>query len=208
MLLRNLLIVLAVIVFGCEPAKKSPEPGADLAQLVEWMTGSFSSAKQAEENSNFLDIRLRMHPVWTDRGDGHWLYVEQAVATHIDEPYRQRFYHITQVNDSTFGSDVYTMDEPHRFAGLWDDKDFPSPLEPDSLALRDGCSVILVKQGDEYVGSTVGKDCSSELRGANYAASEVRISAEGIYSWDRGYDSDDVQVWGAETGGYFFSKVM
>ena len=58
-----------------------------------------------------------------------------------------------------------------------------------------------------YEGSTNGKDCQSDLRGAKYATSEVVISDEGIKSWDRGYDENDKQVWGAEKGGYVFKKL-
>jgi CpeT protein len=45
------------------------------------------------------------------------------------------------------------------------------------------------------------------LRGATYATSEVIIKNQQMISWDRGYDSSDRQVWGAEKGGYVFEKI-
>jgi hypothetical protein len=30
---------------------------------------------------------------------------------------------------------------------------------------------------------------------------------QGLASWDRGFDSTDNQVWGAEKGGYIFKKL-
>jgi len=53
----------------------------------------------------------------------------------------------------------------------------------------------------------LGKDCPSELRGAKYATSEVTISKNGFVSWDRGFDENGNQVWGAEYGGYDFLRV-
>jgi hypothetical protein len=44
------------------------------------------------------------------------------------------------------------------------------------------------------------------LRGASYATSEVVITDEQLLSWDRGWDANGKQVWGAETGGYIFVK--
>ena len=52
------------------------------------LVGSFSSAAQADADSNFRAIDLHMVPIWTDRTDGPWLYVEQAVAEARDRPYQ------------------------------------------------------------------------------------------------------------------------
>ena len=46
----------------------------------------------------------------------------------------------------------------------------------------------------------------STLRGATYAVSDVTLSATQILSWDRGYDAQDNQVWGAEAGPYEFLR--
>jgi hypothetical protein len=53
---------------------QAAEPGME--QLAQWMSGSFSSAAQAAEDSAYYDIRLEMAPIWTDRDDAVWLYVE------------------------------------------------------------------------------------------------------------------------------------
>ena len=58
-----------------------------------------------------------------------------------------------------------------------------------------------------YTGATHDRDCESRLRGAAYATTEVRIDAQGMTSWDRGYDAEGRQVWGATEGGYRFKRV-
>jgi hypothetical protein len=66
---------------------------------------------------------------------------------------------------------------------------------------------VLLKRADKvFVGSTGATSCGSDLRGAKYATSEVTLSKKQLISWDRGFDSNGVQVWGAKKGGYIFDK--
>ena len=58
----------------------------------------------------------------------------------------------------------------------------------------------------DRAGETRGTGSKSALRGASYAASEVVVTPEGIESWDRGFDADGRQVWGAEEGAYVFKR--
>jgi len=67
---------------------------------------------------------------------------------------------------------------------------------------------MLKMYGDTlFEGSTEGNNCQSSLRGAAYVTSKVSISKERIYSWDRGFDAEGHQVWGAEKSGYIFERV-
>lgn len=193
---------------GCIKRKEWGRSQSDLDRLLLWMTGSFSSQEQAAVDSSFFDIHLEMVPIWTERVDGYWLYVEQAAADAPDRPYRQRIYNLAQLNDSTFRSTVYEIDQPLRFAGAWRAPDQFDSLSPDSLQTRHGCAIILHNEGDSaFAGSTVGAECLSDNRGAAYATSEVRITETYLYTWDRGFDSTGVQVWGADKRGYVFKKV-
>lgn len=180
----------------------------DLENLVNLMQGSFSSEAQSISDSDYFDIRLQMKRIWKDRTDGYWLYVEQAAAQSLEKPYRQRIYHVTQNGDGVFESAVFTMNAPLRFAGEWKKENSMENFSADSLITREGCTVILKKTDENiYEGSTNGKECQSDLRGAKYAVSEVKISKDGITSWDRGYNEKDEQVWGAEKGGYIFVRI-
>lgn len=176
----------------------------DVNSLVSLMEGSFSSEEQSKNDTDYFDIRLHMKRIWPEISSAHWLYVEQAVASAQDKPYRQRVYRITTTYEGRFESAVYTFADPLRFAGDWK-KDNPlSGLTPDSLISREGCSVILTMMNyGVYEGSTEGTNCSSDLRGAKYATSEVKITKDEIISWDRGFDESGKQVWGAVKGGYF-----
>jgi CpeT protein len=182
----------------------------DMDDLVTYMTGSFSSAGQAAADpDNYFDIRLEMAPIWTDREDGHWLYVEQAVATALKRPYRQRIYHVHALDDDVYASDVYLLPgDPLEFAGAHEKPSLLDGVTPEDLTLREGCTVYLQRMKDgSYFGQTEVGPCSSSLGEAAYATSEISMTADGLVSWDRGFDESGQQVWGATRGGYIFMKV-
>jgi len=171
------------------------------------MSGSYNSGLQASQDSAFFDISLEMHPIWTDNFPGKYLYVEQAVTAAKDRPYRQRVYELEEV-DGGFISRVYELPDPERVIGaytaghaIW------KTISPDQLIIREGCDVIMKQVGtDHYKGSTIDKNCLSTLRGASYATSSVELTKKGITSWDRGYNDQDEQVWGAVKSGYIFLR--
>jgi len=197
-----LFLTALLFLFSCN------DRSDDLATLTEYMTGSFSSEQQSKSDTNFYDIRLEHARIWKERSDGYWLYVEQAAANSLDKPYRQRVYHVIQKSDSLLQSTVYTLNNPAQFAGAWKDDNPLADLSPENLTEREGCAIVLKSYAPGvFVGSTASLRCDSQLRGATYATSIVLINQDQIYSWDRGFDMEGTQVWGAQTGGYVFKRV-
>jgi hypothetical protein len=177
----------------------------DFKMLTHFMAGSFSSEEQhLSDTVNYYDIRLEIIPVWKERSDGSWFYVEQAMNGFLEKPYRQRVYRLIE-NEGKFESIVFNLKDPLRFTGK---PELIEALTPDSLTEKEGCTVFLEKTGkQEFSGGTVGKNCPSDRRGATYATSVVNITENLLQSWDRGYNERDEQVWGAEKGGYLFVKL-
>ncbi|MBK7032563.1 MAG: hypothetical protein IPH49_04720 [Ignavibacteria bacterium] len=79
-------------------------------------------------------------------------------------------------------------------------------MDTDDLSIRRGCEVYMQMDDIMFFGSTHGTACTSDLKGASYATSEVKIFRDRIISWDRGFSADGVQVWGPKKGGYVFVK--
>ena len=222
------LALVAALLAGCASSEKtrsahgiatpsSPPPvlrsPADL--VAERLAGSYSSAAQAALDSEFFDVRLHMAPIWPERADGRWLYVEQAMATALDKPYRQRIYCVTDAGDGTVLSAVYELPNAAARVGAWRTPEVFANDDPALLTKRDGCVIRLAHApaspaapgtADAWIGSTNGRDCLSSLRGATYATSEVRLYADRIETWDRGFDANDQQVWGAKKGPYRFVR--
>ena len=212
-LVRLPFLLFVLLVAGCgDPPVESEDPSLNTSQnrtaiLLELMTGSFSSEAQAATDERYFDIRLEMMPIWKGRPDGPWLYVEQAAASRLDQPYRQRVYRLWQNDAGEYVSTVYELPDPLSHAGAWQDDAPLSDLSPDELMLREGCDVLLHETGERRLsGSTVASNCASSFGGASYATSEVEVTGEGIRSWDRGFDASGNQVWGAEDGPYIFLR--
>jgi len=201
--MKNIFLFI-ILIFTSNLFSQTEE---DLKTLVDWMEGPYSSEEQSRNDSDYYNISLEMKKIWTDRSDGYWLYVEQAVAETKDQPYRQRIYHLI-FEDDLIKSIIYSLPNEKNFIGGWKNTEIFDDLDPDSLQKRIGCEVI-IKRLDEntFIGSTVEKNCSSNLRGASYATTEVTISKNTLLSWDRGYNDKDEQVWGAVKGGYIFKKI-
>ncbi len=200
-----LLFSLSLFLYQCKSSKSSTSSTAQLDALQKLMTGSFDSADQAAQDSSYYAISLHMYPIW--EGKGHWLYVEQALASRQEQPYRQRVYQLEQVGPNRFASKVYKLENEKDYIGKWREPVFFDRIQPSDLIERTGCAVFLERQSNgQYVGETNAKDCESSLRGAAYATSKVSIKTGMIESWDQGFDANDQQVWGATKGGYIFKQ--
>ena len=198
--------ILGVLLLCALPSAIGAEPAVE--RLARFLTGEFSSAEQAAADRNFRPVVLHVVRIWPERSDGPWLYVEQAMAEAIDQPYRQRVYQLAPRSDGSLESRVFTLRDPIAATGAWKSSEPLAHLQPNDLTAREGCTVFLREQDDgTFRGSTEGDGCASDLRGARYATSEVHLSADLMVSWDRGYDASGKQVWGAVSGGYRFKRI-
>ncbi len=203
---KTILLLLICFLVSCKKKEnKTPEIDKELLELASLMQGSFNSEKQSLADSTYFNISLHMYPIWEDKG--HFLYVEQAMFSQQDKPYRQRIYELKRLDETSFISSIYTLPNDSLWVGKWKSPEDFDSLKFEDLSLRNGCDVILVKSGENHFkGRTREYSCESTLRGASYATSEVVITADKIISWDRGFDPEGHQVWGAELGGYIFDR--
>ena len=213
---RPLFAMLAILVSatGCQTGQRhvidATPADEGLAALERAMIGAFSSAAQAARDpENYRDIRLHVARIWANRSDGPWLYVEQAAGTRLEQPYRQRIYHLRPEPAGEFASEIYELPgDPLAFAGAWATPTKFDALTHDDLTARAGCTVFLRRDADgAFRGQTIGTGCESRLADAAYATSEVTITANELRSWDRGFDANHEQVWGATAGPYVFERV-
>lgn len=209
--MKKIVVLLSILtVFACKNKETESEvtqaPESHLEELYALMQGSFNSEKQSVSDSTYYNISLHMYPIWENKG--HYLYVEQALNSMQDKPYRQRVYEVTQLNDSIYSSAVYTLPNDSLWIGKWRTPKAFDSIAPSQLVVREGCAVLLKRLGENhYQGSTDADNCKSSLRGASFATSTVEITPTKIESWDQGFDAEGTQVWGAEKGGYVFDKL-
>jgi hypothetical protein len=188
-------------------SRGSAEPST-LEHLAVFLTGSFSSVDQARGDQNFRAATLHITPIWTERSDGPWLYLEQALADAPAHPYRQLVYQLASRADDTLTVHVFELPDPIAATGAWKDSSLLSKLTPANLIPREGCTLVLrLQPGGTLKGGTKGAGCASSLRGASYSTVETTISNLQIVTWERGYNAAGAQVWGSIHGGYVFKRV-
>lgn len=197
-----------LVAFLGESALRADTPGA-ADEVAALLAGTFDSKGQAGANPEaFRAVRLVSVRVPKSRlGSGApVLYLEQALLATPDKPYRQRFYRIEETADGGVVSRVFEPKEPIAVSGKWRDPSDLALYGPGDVVERIGCAVRLKKTAEGWEGSTEGTSCPSALSGARYATSRVRLAPERVESWDRGYDLEDRQVWGAKEGPYVFER--
>ena len=215
-LIAGLTLLFVLSSGGCNGTETSSVTGAirfssGVERLHSWLCGHFDSSAQAARDTAFRSISLNATPIWPSREDGRWLYLEQAASDSLDRPDRQRVYRIR--NDAQGGliSEVFTFQQGEfPPPESWRTPDYFYAIDPALLVPLEGCTIHLVavtSPEPAFTGGTKGDGCKSALAGANHATSEVRIDARVISSWDRGFDENGTQVWGAESGPYEFIRL-
>jgi len=198
-----------------------PDPGEPIAsRLIAWLEGSFDSTEQAAADADFLPITLTSCRVSAPGLGPRVLYLEQARAG--KPPYRQRLYVIEPGDAQTARSRVFEPASPAVASGLVGHcaSKTPTDIRAEDFTERAGCTVTMRWSVDHFEGRTAettwngtafvpdpsGNRCASSLRGATYATTQVALFRDQLRSWDRGFDANHTQVWGAEKGGYVFVR--
>lgn len=204
---------------GGSPDITAPASSADVvaSRLENWLLGKFDSKDQSLADPTYFAISLTTCRVELPSLGERVLYIEQARLG--GAPYRQRLYVIEGVDATTARSRVFEANDPRPLVGLCGAAQ-PPTLAASDFAERMGCSVEMHWTedrfeghtpdarwtGSEFVADPTGQRCPSSLYGASFATSEVRLDRDRLRSWDRGFDANSVQVWGATQGGYEFVR--
>ncbi len=198
---------LCFLIGGCLLAPKIIAGATSLERLATAMIGSFTTAEQALADQDFRNITLHVSRIWSDRSDGRWLYLEQALTDAPEHPYRQFIYQCTAREDGDIDVHIFNLPDPIAATGAWKNPALIDKLSPADCTLQRECTLIIQVQSDgSFSGKTAGRGGASELRGASYATTELSISTQQIKIWDRGYNAQGTQVWSSINSGYLFKK--
>ncbi len=178
-----------------------------LESLKSMMIGQFNSGAQAAADTNYYPISLSMCLVGEEQGKWFELYVEQALSSRLENPYRQRIYHVYPVDSISFISEIFALDFDSLFVGTCQNDSLKSVISTTSKYKKEGCDVFLTwHQDGHFEGGTNGNYCSNNFGGATYATSAVHIDSLGVRSWDQGFDADGAKVWGPSGKAYEFLR--
>jgi uncharacterized protein with FMN-binding domain len=201
------IVAVAITFAACSSTKSaSGNTEKELSAFAKMMAGTYNSSAQAKRDTDYFNINLVMHPIWTERTDAKWMYVEQAMTSKLDKPYRVRVYQLEHTAAGVFTSKIYMIKEEKTFFGLHKDAAKEKALTFDKIEIKDGCTVTLNLKDGVYIGGTDADKCPSSLRGAKYATTKITMKKGELVSWDQGFDATNKQIWGATKGGYVFVK--
>lgn len=205
---RWVWLFLAACASGEEVPDVNDDDGATAevsARLSRYLRGRFDSTAQSQEDPSYFAIELIACRVdLPDLGEDV-MYVQQQQVGEL--PYRQRLYKVEGVDAERARTVVYSLTDAPAWTDFCDG-DTTTPVSEGTHDRRRGCGVSLTwdAERERFEGGTEGTDCETSL-GGDYAASEVTVTPSRIVSWDRGFNDDGSQAWGAVDGGYVFDRL-
>ena len=191
------VLLAAALLAG--PAAAS-EPPATVEQVATLLTGTFDSRAQAESEPKAPRAArlVGAHVPKSRIGAGApVVYVEQAPLAKPDRPFHQRFYRIEETADGGVIARVFEPKEPLAVSGKWRDPADLALFGAGDVVERIGCAVRLKRTEEGWSGATEGTSCPSASGAARYAETDLRLSPGRVEWWERGYDVNDLQVWGS-----------
>jgi hypothetical protein len=134
----------------------------------------------------------------------YFLYQEQAISNKLDQPYRQRFLEILPAaNNQQIISQSYKPENLEKFKGFCNQRETERRIKKAELG-EYICEVILTPIISIYRGETPPEGCPANVRGAVKITNTIILHSQGMDTWDRGFDAENNQVWGAENESYQF----
>ena len=179
----------------------------DLSDISDWFKGNFSTSEQVAKDSTIADLHLKVSQFSLEEKPGVWAYLERSNSADLDHPYRQEVYHFTLSSLGLITLDIYKIKNQLKYVGACENESLLKLLTFDKLEPKSNCSIVLNKSDKIYIGTSAGKNCPSTLRNATYATTDMEITKVDFFIWERGYNSQGVQVWGSQTSGYIFKKL-
>lgn len=174
--------------------------------VVTYLEGVMTTNDQANNNPDFVSVQMTTCRIAIPDAmvqtppDAIYLYQEQALSTDLSEPYRQRFLQIVPGDNNRVDAHSYKLEAPEQWTGLCEQSEEDALPLVGAIALDSPVCTVSLRPAaiGGFVGSTPAGGCSANVRGALSITNIVVLHADGMDTWDRGFDADGNQVWGAE----------
>jgi len=198
-------IFLTLLFWGCQPKGKYDKELHDLSNLL---SGSFTSQEQSKTNIGYANFTLKNQRIWK-KSPGFWFYSE---IHSTDKPYKvylQRILNISRIDSITLKSVGYTiLRNREDYINGWEEPLIFDKLSIDSLKIKEGCDIYYRQKSPSiYIGKTKEGACKSTFKNISYFSSNVVVSPDLISIWDRGYDTENKQVFGKINKPYKYKRI-
>lgn len=185
---------------------------ADLATLIDWMSGSFDNRAQFESqpatgNRQFSLLGIVRKPVGVPVLGDHVVYAQINNDADPGKVYRQRLL-VFAIHGDDIRMEAWSFADPAAHQDILQRLDDLKAMPADAFtpALPAGCEANWVKEGDAFVGRIDPADCrivsaqSSQPRGIQ--GTEI-VGPDGMRSEESGYDQAGKMIFGLPEGSYY-----
>ncbi|QUM82697.1 chromophore lyase CpcT/CpeT [Moritella sp. 5] len=158
------------------------------ALLKQWLSGMYRSTNDVIQG-RVINIDLNISPIWQDRIDGEWLYMESRITHSSNKPFRQRIIQLVATPNGLIRLYSYSIPRASDFAGAYYTPQLLTSLTQSQLSISNNCELLIeLKVTYTFVGETDPDSCithrtNTPLMTTFFAVSEVNISF-----LDGGYD--------------------
>jgi hypothetical protein len=205
--LASLLLPCALLSSAVSAGETDPT----VNEFADLLVGVFDSSAQAIDDSSYLDVTVQHCPVTVtdlpqDKNSGRFLVVRQSVST-SSRPYRLRLLRIfAGPSKGTVLTSSFAAKDNFDFSDLCF-KPESERLVSFSQFTEEKCTTFAQSLNGIFVGGTPVEGCPNSRSGAVRMTSELKLSTQGMTTWDRGYNAAGQLVWGPESGPYQFERV-
>ncbi|MBW4418427.1 MAG: chromophore lyase CpcT/CpeT [Myxacorys californica WJT36-NPBG1] len=192
-------------------------PEQQVREVSNRLIGVMSTAEQSAANPKIANVQMTTCAVsvkGVSDPKSVYLYQEQAInaaqnsgAAQFGKPYRQRFLQLSpNAANGSVRSLSFRPAEATRWIGLCNRPESARVVQLQDVG-KPTCAVFLKQSGDAYIGRTPINGCPSNVRGAVRVTNYIELERNRMNTYDRGYDANGKQVWGAKEGAYQFKKI-
>lgn len=201
---------------GLTDVEKLPEIENKFERFRQQIMGHFSNKYQVENDPIMgeQEQEFIITPIFKNRPDEFWVYMEFFSPGLIDNPLDQRIEQYVRVERDTFRMEVYYLKEPKKYINEWKKNEPFEDLSRRRDLIRDEkCDLLIVPQkGERYKFRTVPPETvTCGMRGNNGATKYVDLffdlSDEGYNMRFKFYDKEKQMLRETHAKGIDFKRL-
>ncbi|QUM74847.1 chromophore lyase CpcT/CpeT [Moritella sp. 24] len=156
--------------------------------LTQWLSGVHRSTNDVIQGRD-VNIDLRIFPIWQDRFDGEWLYMESRIVGSPNKPFRQRILQLVATPNGLIRLYSYSIPRASDFAGAYYTPKVLMSLTQSQLSISNNCELLIeLKITNTFVGETDSNSCITTSHSSSLITTFFAVSEANISFLDGGYD--------------------
>lgn len=164
------------------------------ALLKQWLVGEHRSTNEVIHGRK-VNIDLQILPIWQDRVDGEWLYIESRIVNSPNKPFLQRIMQLVATPNGLIRLYSYSIPRASDFAGAYSTPQLLTSLTLSQLSSSNNCELLVdLKVTGTFVGTTDTESCHGNRSSSPLMSTFFAVSAVNISFLDGGYNELGVVV--------------